>query len=87
MSASCVGKVKKQKWQRNAIAECLLEYGNKNIDEYVSLELAGLSVNEIIAKHSSSIIQHATKMSREIIRRATIAKTEREIYGKTALNM
>ena len=26
----------------------------------------------------SSIIQHATKMSREIIRRATIAKTERE---------
>ena len=86
MSASCVGKVKKNK-NGSAIAECLLEYGNKNIDEYVSLELAGLSVNEIIAKHSSSIIQHATKMSREIIRRATIAKTEREIYGKTALNM
>ena len=31
-------------------AECLLDYGNKNIDEYVSLKLAGLFVNEIIAK-------------------------------------
>jgi len=34
----------------NTSAECLLDYGNKNIDEYVSLELAGLQANEIIAK-------------------------------------
>ena len=34
----------------SASAECLLDYGNKNIDEYVSLKLAGIFVNEIIAK-------------------------------------
>ena len=34
----------------DACAECLLDYGNKNIDEYVSLKLAGLFVNEIMAK-------------------------------------
>ena len=34
----------------SASAECLLDYGNKNIDEFVSLELAGLSVNKIIAE-------------------------------------
>ena len=33
-----------------ASAECLLDHGKKNIDEYVSLKFAGLSVNEIIAK-------------------------------------
>ena len=33
-----------------ACAECLLDYGNKNIDGYVSLKLASLFLNEIIAK-------------------------------------
>ena len=33
-----------------ASATCLLDYGNNNIDEYASLQLVGLSVNEIVAK-------------------------------------
>ena len=51
MSAFCVRKIKQTKMTvTGASAECLLDYGNKNIDEYVSLKLAGLSVNEAIAK-------------------------------------
>ena len=70
-----------------ASAECLLDYGNKSIDEYVSPKPAGHPVNEVIAKEFKYHQTCNKKMSREIIHRATIAKTEREIYGKSVLKM